>query len=455
MYIIIIGGGAIGEHIAKKLIEKRQDVILIENDKERVKEIRESLDINIINGNGANVDVLEKANIRSANMVISVMRNDDANIVACMLAKTYSESITTVARVRDPESAGSIDIDTLGLAKNKIGIDVIISPEKAVAQELVKTILFPDVDQVEYFAQEKVKLLGKTIDRSSELRGLRIEEVKLPRGSKFVGVGKKNGSFNFPSNRIKIEEGDRIYLIGGVKSLRSASKLLYKKESKVRRVLILGGGLTGLALAEDLETENGVSFKTKIIEASPDRCEELNDILKKTIIIQGDETEKTYLNEEEIQEADVLISVTGDDRINLIASVMARQLGVKKVINTVSDMAYRPIYPKLGINSVIDPQLITAEKILRYVHKEEVVSLAIFEQDVEIFEVVIGKGCQVLERKIGDIDFPKEMLIGAIVRDETVVIPDRDTILKSSDHLVVIALGKISLDLDSYFTCKI
>lgn len=244
-------------------------------------------------------------------------------------------------------------------------------------------------------------------------------------------------------------------MIGEVSSLRGASKLLYKEASKVQRVLILGGGLTGLALAEDLEMGNGISLKTKIIDTDPDRCQELNDLLKKTIVIQGDGTERSYLNEEEIQEADVLISATGDDKINLISSVMAKNLGVKKVINAVSDTAYLPIYPKLGINSVIDPQLITAEKILRYVHREEIVSLAIFEEDVEIFELVIGKGCKVLDKKIGQIDFPKEMLIGAVIREDSVIIPDSDTMLRSNDYLLVVALGKISLDLDSYFTCKI
>lgn len=454
MHIIVIGGGNVGQYIAKKLLEKKQSVIMIDHDEERIKHIRESLDMNIIHGNGANTDVLEKANINSADMVIAVMGNDDANILACMLAKTYSKTITTVARVRNPESAGSIDIDTIGLTKKQVGLDVIISPEKAVAQELAKTILFPDVDEMEYFAGEKLKLIGKVISGQSELKGITLGEFEPPSGSKVVGIARESEKFIFPSHNEKIREGDKIYLLGTVSAIRSAGKLLYDKMSKVRRVLILGGGLTGFTLAQELEDAKGHSFITKIIEADPKRCEELNKRLKKTLIIQGDTTERSYFNDEEIQEADILVTATGDDRINLIASFMGKEAGAMKVINALADMDYVSVYPKLGIKSVINPQIITAEKILRYVHKEEVVSLAVLEEDVEVFEVIIDQGCRIAGTTIGDTNFPEGVLIGAIIRNGSVITPDVDTVLEDDDHLVIIALGKISLDLDKYFTCE-
>ncbi len=454
MHIIVIGGGNVGQHIARKLKEKKQGVIIIDHSEERIKKIRESLDINIVHGNGTNIDILEKANIQSANMVIAVMENDDANIIACMLTKTFSKKITTVARVRNPESAGSIDIDTYGLTQKQVGLDVIISPEKAMAQELAKTIFFPDVDEVDYFAGEKVKMIGKIITEKSPINGMKPEDFQMPSGSKVVGLVRGNGKFTFPENHKKIQEGDKIYLLGTIDAVRSGGRLLYEKESKIKRVLILGGGMTGLTLAKELEAAKDTSFTTKIIEADSKRCESLNKKLKKTLIIQGGDSQQAYFNEEEIQETDILIAVTGDDRINLIASMMGKRLGVKKIINVLATMEYVSVYPKLQVAPVINPQLITAEKILRYVHKEEVASLAVLEDDVEVFEVILEGGCKVSGITITEVNFPEGVLVGAIIRKQNVIIPNGDTVLESFDHLIIVASGKVSLDLDEYFVCE-
>ena len=453
MHVIIIGGGSVGQHIAKKLLNKKQGVVLIEKNEKTVEAIRSKLDMNIIWGNGANVEVLEKAKINTADMLIALMENDDANILACMLAKTFSKKITTIARVRDPESAGSIDIDTYGLTRKQVGLDVIISPEHAVADEMAKTIFFPDMDEVDYFAKEKVKLIGKVISERSQINGKKIGEMDLPGDAKMVGILRENGAFTFPSEGDTIGEGDKVYFLGTVQAIRSTSKLLYDKGSKIRRVLILGGGKTGHILARELESTKEQSFITKLIEADPRRCEELNRGLKKTLIIQGGGTDDSYYNEEEIREADVLVTATGDDRINLIASVIGKESGVRKIINALESTEYASVYPKMGLKTVINPQLITAEKIMRYVHKEKLVSLAVLEEDVEVFEVILEKGCQVDGKKIHEVNFPREVLIGAIVRNDFVISPDKNTVLEGNDHLIVVALGKVSLNMEEYFVC--
>ncbi len=453
MNIIIIGGGNVGQHVAKMLLEKKQDVILIDKDEKKVEAIRGKMDINLICGNGASVEVLEKAKVHSADMIIALMENDDANILASMLAKTFSKSITTIARVRNPESAGSIDIDTYGLTRKQVGLDVIISPEQTVAEEIVKIIYFPDLDEVDYFAKEKLKLIGKVIREKSKINGMKIKEIELPESSKIIGILKKGGKFVFPSEGEIIREGDKVYFLGTILAIRRTSKLLYEERSKIERVLILGGGKTGYTLAAELESAKGRSFITKLIESDPRRCEKLNRSLNKTLIIQGKNTDDAYYNEEEIQEADVLVTATGDDRINLIASVIGKEAGVKKIINSLESMEYASVYPKMGLKTVINPQLITAEKIMRYIHKEKVVSLAVLEEDVEVFEVILEGGCKVEGKSIEEINFPKEVLIGAIIREGSVISPDRNTILRGHDHLIIVASGKISLSMEEYFVC--
>ncbi len=454
MYIIIIGGGNVGQHVAKMLLDKKQDVLLIDKDEKTVESIRKTMDLNLIHGNGASVEILEKAKISSADMLIALMENDDGNILACMLAKTFSKKITTVARVRNPESVGSIDIDTLGLTKKQVGLDVIISPQQAVAEEMVKMIYFPDMVEVDYFAEEKVKLIGNVIQEKSKINGRKVGEIDLPGAAKIVGISKESGKFMFPSVEDTIEKGDRVYFLGTIEDIRNSSELLIDKESDIDRVLILGGGKTGYTLARELESNEGPSLITKLIEADPRRCEELNRSLKKTLIIQGGGRDDSYYNEEEIQEADVLVTATGDDRINLIASVIGKELGVKKIINALENNDYRSVYPKMGLQTVINPQLITAKKIMRYIHKEKVVSLAVLKEDVEVFEVILERGCRVEGKNIEKIDFPKEALIGAIVRDDSVIMPDKETILKGDDHLIIVALGKVSLSMDEYFVCE-
>lgn len=454
MYIIIIGGGNVGQHVAKMLLDKKQDVLLIDKDEKTVESIRKKMDLNLIHGNGASVEVLEKAKIASADMLIALMENDDGNILACMLAKTFSKKITTVARVRNPESAGSIDIDTYGLTRKQVGLDVIISPEQAVAEEMVKMIYFPEMMEVDYFAEEKVKLIGKVIESKSKICGRKVQEIDLPKGAKIVGISKENGKYSFPSEGDTIREGDKVYFLGTIEGIRSSSELLIDQESRIERVLILGGGKIGHTLADELESGKGTGFITKLIESNSRRCEELNRSLKKTLIIQGGGKDDAYYNEEEIREADVLVTATGDDRINLIASVIGKEAGVGKIINALENNEYSSVYPKMGLETVVNPQLITAKKIMRYIHKEKVVSLAVLKEDVEVFEVILEGGCRVDGKEIREIDFPKEALIGTIVRGDEVIIPDNDTVLRKNDHLIIVALGKVSLSMDEYFVCK-
>ena len=450
MYAIIVGGGDVGTELALNLLEKKHNVVVVDKDAGRVKDLAQKLDALIIHGNGANLDLLLKAKIKSAKMLIAVTESDETNIISCMIAKTFDVPIT-VARVRNPESAGSIDIDTRGLTQRQVGIDHIISPEKVVSQEMAKMIHFPESEEVEHFAKGYVKLVIAKVPENAEFAGKRVGRLPLPEGCAVVGIRQQRGELLLPAEETIIEAGDFIYLLGGIKAMREAGRVLYPEKTRINRVVILGGGMTGYYLASALEQTRQHSFFTKVIEKDYKQADELNRMLGKTIIIQGDGRDLSYFNEEELSEADVLVAVTGDDRTNIIAAIMGQKLGVRKIISEVRSIEYSPIYKVAGVDNTINPHLITASQILRFTHTEDVVSFSLLRGRAEVMERVLSKESKVVGKRISEANLPKGLIVGAILRDEKVFIPKPDSLLKEMDHLVIFSKPDVCSRLDRCF----
>lgn len=454
MHIVIIGGGDVGRELAHNLSHKHQSIVVVDKNPETVKRLGEELDILAIKGNGANLEVLEKAKIRSADMLIAVTEHDEVNIISCMIAKTFGVRYT-VARVRNPESAGSIDVDTRGITQTQVGIDMIISPERVVAQEIAKRIHFPDAAELEYYADGKVMLLAVNVAEDVEITNLPLSKLPLPKGCILVGIKGPDGHFVLPGGKHRVRAGDKVYLIGSAEVMRDASRFLQHRETRVNRIIILGGGMIGCSLATILEESRRNSFILKIIEKDENRVDELNRSLNKTIVVQGDGTDLSYFNEEEIAEADVLVCATGDDRANMVASVMGLNLGVRKVISEVTRIGYSPVYKAVGVEETINPHLITASRILKFTRWDEVLKLSLLKDEVaEIMELVLPGSAEVTDKRIADAGFPEGLLVGTIIRDKEVIIPDGETRLKANDHLIIFAMPKACQGLDRFFACR-
>ncbi len=450
MYIVIIGGGDVGQELAKNLYARDHEVVLVDKDAEKVERLNQELDFLVISGSGANLEVLHKAKIKSAHMLIAATESDEVNIIACMIAKTLGVRYT-MARVRDPESARDIDIDAQGLSQEKLGIDVIISPEKAVAQEIAKMIQFPGAVEIEYFAGGLAMMVGVYVDEEARITDRRIEKLPFPEGCIVVGVKRQDGDFFLPGGKDKIKPGDKVYLTGRSSVMAEASALLLPKTNHVRRVIILGGGSIGYNLATILESNRENTYMTKIIEKSEKCCDMLYRNLNKTTVVQGDETEISFFNEEEITEADILVAVTGDDRTNIVASVTGRRLGVNIIISEVTRIMYKHIYDTVGITHIVNPHQITAAQILRYTHKEEVVSLSVLKNEVaEVEEMVLLDSADVVGKSIAEANLPKGLLVGAIVRNDEVIIPNGSTVFHAKDQLIIFAMPKVCSQLDCF-----
>lgn len=446
MHIIVAGGGGVGFEVARNLSEKNMDVVVIEKNPEKAARLGETLDVMVINDNGANAIVLERAGIKNADMLIAVTEVDEINIIACMLAKRYAVPIT-IARIRNTDYAQSSKI----LSQEHLGIDIVINPERAAANEISRILHFPDASKIDYFNQGKVMMLALHIDKEADITGQPLYKLSLPNGCIIVGIGNDEDKFIIPGGRDVINPGEKIYLLGSAHVLKDISWLLHHEQTRVRQVAILGGGMIGLQLARLLE-ESKRNFSIKLVEKCEERCRQLSSELSRTLVLQGDASELRFFQEEEMEWADAVVAVTGDDRTNIIAGLLAKQFNVKKVICEVINQQYLPVYNRLGIDSVINPRLVAAAQIMRYTRSKDVVDLAILQNEkAEVVELVLSDTSRVVNKKISKINFPRGMLIGTIVRNEEIIIPHGDTKLLPGDHLVIFALPEVSSIMDRYF----
>ncbi len=447
MHIIIIGGGGVGFDLARSLSTKNQDVVVIENNAKRVRHLDENLDVMVIQDNGASARVLEKAGIKTAEMLIAVTQHDEVNIIACMLAKRMGVP-TTVARIKEEDYIEN----TAFLSKDQLGIDFIINPDKVAAQEISHIIHFPDASEVEYFAGGKVKLVSITVDERARITNQSLMEAPLPTGCIVVGIDRPGEKFIVPSGRDVVKPGDKIHILGNSRVLRNASWLLDHYRKRAYRITILGGGYIGYKVAEMLASDRTPNFFVKLVEKDPERCQELSEKLTRTMVLQGDATDLSFYKSEELEEADMVVVVTGDDRSNIVAAVLAYQLGVKKVVCEVKNPDYLPVYLKLGIDSLVNPHVLAASRIMRFTRREDVISFSILQdQNAEVIEMVLPSTAKVAGKKISQAGLPKGMIIGTLLRGEEIIIPYGETVLQPGDRLVVFTLPQVSDKLNLYF----
>jgi len=446
LHIVIVGGGGVGYELARNLSEKQQDVVVIEKNIIKARRFTESLDVMVIEDNGANAAVLEQAGIKSAEMLIAVTHVDEVNIIACMLAKQYNVPIT-VGRIRNMGYSNESSILTPG----QLGIDIMINPEQVAAMEISKMVHFPDATEVEYFNQGKVMMIGVVVDAEAGITDVPLHKLPLGPDCIVVGISDNQGKFMIPGGRDVIRPGNKIYLLGDSRTLKDISSLLHYEKTMINQVTILGGGMIAYHLARLLE-ESKHNFKIKLIEKDESRCEGLCKTLQKTLVLQGDATEIAMLKEEDTDQADAIIAATSDDRNNIVASLLARQFGVKKIICEVMKPHYVPVYKALGIDSLINPRLLAAAQILRLTRREEVVSLSILQDEkAEVVEVVIPETAKVVNHKIANAGFSRGMLIGSLIRNGHVIVPNGDTILQADDHLIIFSLPKVGAKLERFF----
>ncbi len=445
MHVIIIGGGQVGTELSSRLSQDH-DVVIIERNREVAKKIEDGLDVMVLEGSGASSTVLEKAGIKKANLLIAVTETDEVNIIACMLAKKFGVS-KTVARIRNPE----YDHDGSVLTNEQLGIDYVINPEAETAREIKKIIDYPGINEIEYYADGAIKMIGLTVEKDNPLINIALKDLPLPQNMIICSIVRKDGEVIVPGGYDSFQAGDEVYILAVTGSI-DVHTILNRHERVNHNIVIAGGGKVGLRLAELLESSQPLRVKVKLIEKDPERCITIAGNLNRTVVLNGDVSNYNFLKAEEINNTDVFVAVTGDDEINLLSTLLAKKLGAKHTVSEVVRPDYNIILNSIGIDKVVSPRILTAARIMRLILKGQVISLTIIkEEKAEILELILPEKALVCGRELMHAGLPKGILVGAVSRGSKIFIPAGKDVLLPGDRIVVFTLHHRIADVERLF----
>lgn len=424
-----------GYHLAARLSGEQHDVTVIERDPDLGSRIQSQLDVLVIEGNGASLTCLERAGIQSADLLLAVTNYDEVNLIACLIASQFGVDLK-VARVSNPEYSERPGI----LEEKKFGADLLINPEQECAREILKLFHRLAASDVAEFAGGRVVLLALPVGSGAPALGRTLEEIgRTLEGRHFLTVAiDRDGESIIPDGSTRILKGDTIYLVSEAAYLPEAYRLLGLERERIRRAMLLGGGRVGTHLAMMLEREG---VQPTVIEQNRDRCVALAEKLNSGLVLHGDATDLDLLAQEGIAETDGLAAVTSEDETNLLASLLAKHLGARKVITLLKRAEYIPLVTRIGIDAAVSPRLSTANRILQHVRGGRILSMAVMERNqAEAMEFEVLPDSRVDGKRIAELHLPKGTILGSIERGDQVIIPRGDTRVERGDRVVVFAL---------------
>lgn len=438
MNIVIIGDGKVGHKLAVSLSQEEYDVVLIDQNENRVKSSVDRLDVMCIQGNGADVDAQTRAGVPEADIVIACASADELNMFSCLLAKRLGAA-RTIARVRNP-----IYYKQMDLLKEDLRLSMAVNPELAAANEIARVLIFPDVNKVEIFFKGRIELVEHGLSENSPLIGLSLAQIyqKLKINVLICAI-KRGEHVIIPDGNTVIKNGDVLHIAASHESLEHFFKTLGNKARKIKKVLICGGGHISYYLAKELIS---LRMKVKIIEINRERAEQLSDLLPEADIICGDATKAELLKEERIGEADALVSLTGIDEENMITALYAQSQNIPKVVAKINDDSLDQMARGLGINSTISAKSVTADAIVSYVRamnnsaeSSNILTLyRLVNEQVEAAEILIEKEADFINVPLRDLKMKPNCLIACIGRGKRILIPGGNDSIQVGDSVIVI-----------------
>lgn len=440
MKIIILGAGQVGGTLAEHLAGEANDITVVDTDGERLRSLGDRLDIRTVQGHASFPTVLLKAGAEDADMLVAVTNSDETNMVACQVAHTLYHTPTKIARVR---AAAYLTRDAL-FANEAIPVDVLISPEQVVTHYIKRLIEIPGALQVIDFADGKAQLVAVKAFHGGPLVGQQLRQIRqhMPNVETRVAAIFRRDRAILPRGDTVVEADDEVFFIAAREDIRAVMGELRGVDESNKRVVIAGGGQIGERLAEAIESR----YQVKIIEMNPARCRHLSDTLNSTVILQGSASDRDLMVEENIAQADIFLALTNDDEANIMSSLLAKRLGARKVMTLINNPAYVDLVQGGEIDIAISPQLATIGTLLAHVRRGDIVSVHSLRRGAaEAIEAVAhgdANSSKVVGRAIENIALPSGTTIGAIIRDEQVIIARGTTVIEAGDHVILFVVDK-------------
>ncbi len=448
MKVAIVGAGKLGLNITEALIGSGYELLLIDKDPSLLQKTSNYLDLLTISGNAKNLDVLRDAKIETCDYLVAVTDNDEKNILICSLAKKLG-CPNVIARIRDPEY-----VRHLPFIKEAMNIDYIVNPDLSIANEIYKYLVEKYTLTNGYFSTGQISIIEFTADQLPVIIDKRISEIGKMLDNMLVVAISRNGKIIVPKGDTLVLEEDFLYVLGIDETVLKLKAIVHEKEQRtdLQKVMIAGGGKSGYYLAKQLAD---FKISVKIIEIDKARCQYLSEHLDDVLILHGDATDLELLEEENLDEMDAFVTVTGFDEENLLLALVANQKNIEDVVAKVSRKSYANLIEKMGVSMALNPLDMAATEILRYIQGSKHILLSkIIQGQAEFLEIIARKNMRLTGAPLSELKLPEGVIVAAIHRGEEAIIPRGDTVIQEEDKVILFFLLSGLQSLEKFFQEK-
>jgi trk system potassium uptake protein TrkA len=451
MRVIICGAGQVGYGIAEKLASEKNDVSVIDVSPQLIRKVRDTLDVRGFVGHGSHPGVLEAAGASEADMLIAVTLFDEVNMVACEVANSLFNVPTKIARIRAQAYLEPHYMDLF--SREHMAIDVIISPELEVGKMVLKRIAMPGATDIVAFGDDRIAMVAIECMEECPIVDTplkQLTELFPDLNATVVGVS-RGGRLTVPRSADQLHAGDLAYVVAAKEHVRRTLGLFGHDEEEATRIVIAGGGNIGRYVARTIEERKGRT-RVKIIEADGERAASAAEALERTVVLRGSALDQKILMEAGIDEADLMIALTNDDQVNILAGVLAKRLGCKSNMALLNNPAYHDFADSLGLDAFVNPRSATISRILQHVRRGRIRAVHSVEQGAaEVIEAEALETSPLVGRPLRDLELPEGMRFGAILRDGVALKPDGSVVIRPKDRAVIFARAEIVRQVEQMF----
>ena len=441
MKVIICGAGQVGWQIARHLASEKNDVTVVDRNPDLVRQATDTLDVQGIVGFASYPDILARAGADDADMVIAATHSDEVNMVTCQVAHSVFNIPRKIARLRSQSYLDAIYSDLY--RRDHLPIDVVISPEKEVAEAALRRLQTPAAFETEFFFGGEIQMLGITLDDKCPVLNTPLKQLSdlFSTLSTVVVAIRRQGTLFVPSSGDQLFAGDSCYIFIQKHDVQRALEVFGKTTQAQDRVVIIGGGNVGFTVAKHLENRSS-RIRAKVIEIDRDNAEHAAELLEKTIVLHGDGLDAEMLAEANIERSDAILTLTDDDKTNLLAAIRAKSIGCPLAICLINDPSMVPLLHAMGIDAYVNPRATTVSSILRHIRHGRVRGVySIGDAEGEVIEAQVMSTSTIAGQYIRDIEFPEGVLVGAVRKGTKILKPSGSLRIEDGDHVVLFALA--------------